>query len=90
MTFLTSFSKTFRYRTSDEDEEEDILRPPRPDSRSWENLLTWWPDYESFAGVFKDIAELPHVNLNPDVKEVHQRPPPLGEHHERPTDEEYI
>jgi len=84
-----SSSSRRRYRTSDEDEEEDILRPPRPDSRSWENLLTWWPDYESFAGVFKDIAELPHVNVNPDVKEVF-RPPPLGEHHERPTDEEYI
>merc|ERR1712083_425370 len=84
-----SSSSRRRYRTSDEDEEEDILRPPRPDSRSWENLFTWWPDYESFAGVFKDIAELPHVNINPDVKEV-LRPPPLGEHHERPTDEEYI
>ena len=92
---LTKLYIIFRYRTSDEDDEEDILRPPRPDSRSWENLLTWWPDYESFAGVFKDIAELPHVNSNPEnVKEVDYqniRPPPLGEHHEqRPTDEEYI
>ena len=81
-----SSSSRRRYRTSDEDDEEDILRPlPRPDSRSWEHLLTWWPDYESFAGVFKDIAELPH--LNPEHSDV-CRPPPLGEHHR--NDEEYI
>merc|ERR1711953_608710 len=55
-----------RFRTSDEDDEEDLIRPPRPDSRSWEHLLTWWPDYESFAGVFKDIAELPHEGLEDD------------------------
>merc|ERR1711994_333055 len=55
------------FRTSDEDDEEDLIRPPRPDSRSWENLLTWWPDYESFAGVFKDIAELPHESLEDDL-----------------------
>jgi len=87
----TSRSSSSRrpYRTSDEEElEDDILRPPRPDSRAWENLLTWWPDYESFAGVFKDIAELPHLNLNPDHDIC--RPPPLGEHHERSNDEEYI
>ena len=87
-----SSSSRRRYRTSDEDEDEDSLKPPRPDSgRSWENLLTWWPDYESFAGVFKDIAELPHVNgLGGLDHEICSRPPPLGEHHERPTDEEYI
>ena len=77
-----------RCRTSDEDEEEDLLRPPRPDSRSWENLLTWWPDYESFAGVFKDIAELPHVNLNSESDVC--RPAPLGEHLSQRNDEEYI
>ena len=77
-----------RCRTSDEDEDtEDLLRPPRPDSRSWEHLLTWWPDYESFAGVFKDIAELPHVNLNSESDVC--RPAPLGEHHQR-NEEEYI
>ena len=64
-------------------------------SRSWENLLNWWPDNESFTGVFKDIVKLDNVNSNPEnVKEVDYqniRPPPLGEHHEqRPTDEEYI
>ena len=72
----------------DEDEEEDLLRPPRPDSRSWENLLTWWPDYESFAGVFKDIAELPHVNLNSENDVC--RPAPLGEHLSQRNDEEYL
>ena len=78
-----------RFRTSDEDEEDDLIRPPRPDSRSWENLLTWWPDYESFAGVFKDIAELPHASLSLDLDIC--RPPPLGEHHDgRRNDEEYI
>ena len=29
--------------------------------------MTWWPDYESFAGVFKDIAELPHESLDDDL-----------------------
>merc|ERR1712111_326652 len=78
-----------RCRTSDEDEEEDLMRPPRPDSRSWEHLLTWWPDYESFAGVFKDIAELPHVNLNSESDKF-DRPAPLGEHLSQRNDEEYI
>ena len=60
----------------DEDDEEDFdkrLRS-RPNSttsgggaRSWEHLLTWWPDYESFAGVFKDIAELPHESIEDDL-----------------------
>lgn len=86
-----SSSSRRRYRTSDEDDDEQELRPPRPDStRSWENLLTWWPDYESFAGVFKDIAELPHVSLNNESDIC--RPPPLGEHHHprANNDEEYI
>ena len=30
---------------------------------SWEDLLSWSPDYESFAGVFCDIAELPQKYL---------------------------
>ena len=85
-----------RFRTSDEDDEEDLIRPPRPDSRSWEHLLTWWPDYESFAGVFKDIAELPHVGIHMDNDIC--RPPPIGEQNflrselsdTRRNDEEYI
>ena len=78
-----------RFRTSDEDDEEDLIRPPRPDSRSWEHLLTWWPDYESFAGVFKDIAELPNIGIAIDNDIC--RPPPLGQHHDsRRNDEEYI
>ena len=59
----------------DDDEEElDHRIRSRPNSttnnggaRSWEHLLTWWPDYESFAGVFKDIAELPHEGLEDDL-----------------------
>merc|ERR1719189_1078278 len=59
----------------DDDEEElDHRIRSRPNSttnnggaRSWEHLLTWWPDYESFAGVFKDIAELPHESLEDDL-----------------------
>jgi len=60
----------------DDDEEEDLDQRirSRPNSttngggsRSWEHLLTWWPDYESFAGVFKDIAELPHESLEDDL-----------------------
>ena len=66
-----------------------------PDSPSWENLLTLGPKYKSFAGVFKDIAKLPHVNSSPEnVKEVDYRnirPLLLGEYHDQqPTDEEYI
>merc|ERR1712141_928396 len=61
----------------DDDEEEegiDQRMSSRPNSttngggaRSWEHLLTWWPDYQSFAGVFKDIAELPHEGLEDDL-----------------------
>ena len=57
----------------DDDEDLDQRMRSRPNSttsgggaRSWEHLLTWWPDYESFAGVFKDIAELPHEGLEDD------------------------
>lgn len=35
-----------------------------PISLGWECLLNWGPNFENFAGVFKDIAELPEsVNL---------------------------
>ena len=60
----------------DDEEEEDLDQRmrSRPNSttsgggaRSWEHLLTWWPDYQSFAGVFKDIAELPHEGLEEDL-----------------------
>lgn len=30
-----------------------------PTSLGWEYLLNWGPNFENFAGVFKDIAELP-------------------------------
>ena len=46
---------------------------------SWESLLNWSPNFNSFLGVFKDIAELP--DLDSDV-----RPNPLGDREE----EEYI
>ena len=46
---------------------------------SWESLLNWSPNFNSFVGVFKDIAELP--DLDSDV-----RPNPLGDREE----EEYI
>merc|ERR1711860_294033 len=29
-------------------------------SKTWESLLSWIPDYNTFSGVFRDIAELPH------------------------------
>jgi len=62
----------------------------RPDStvsggRSWEHVLTWWPNYESFSGVFKDIAELPHSSPLSELD--HCRPSPLGD---RQPEEEYI
>ena len=46
---------------------------------SWESLLNWSPNFNSFVGVFKDIAELPDIDS--DV-----RPTPLGDREE----EEYI
>merc|ERR1719189_3172891 len=42
---------------------------------SWESLLNWSPNFNSFVGVFKDIAELP--DLDSDV-----RPNPLGDREE--------
>ena len=47
---------------------------------SWESLLNWSPSFNSFIGVFKDIAELP------DSLESEVRPNPLGDREE----EEYI
>ena len=46
---------------------------------SWENLLNWSPNFNSFVGVFKDIAELPDIDSD-------ERPNPLGDR----EDEEYI
>lgn len=81
------------YNSSDATDEDDDYDEPRGRSRptsttstgkSWEQLLTWWPDYESFSGVFKDIAELPHISsLDGDC-----RPSPVGDH--RAVEEEYI
>ena len=84
----------------------DILSPgsgrsSSTNAKSWEHLLTWWPDYESFAGVFKDIAELPHVAggvddpgadllLDPNDPDV-CRPAPLGDRSATiGAEEEYI
>ena len=47
---------------------------------SWESLLNWSPNFNSFLGVFKDIAELP------DLESDTVRPNPLGDREE----EEYI
>jgi hypothetical protein len=84
-----------RSRFADSDEElddDDDLRVmrSRPDSavsggRSWEHLLTWWPNYDSFAGVFKDISELPNSTLASEMDQC--RPSPLGD---RQAEEEYI
>jgi protocadherin Fat 4 len=46
---------------------------------SWEQLLNWSPNFNTFVGVFKDIAELP--DLDSDI-----RPNPLGDR----EDEQYI
>ena len=34
------------------------------DKGTWEQILNWFPEYLQLAGVFKDIAELPHNNCN--------------------------
>ena len=46
---------------------------------SWESLLNWSPNFNTFVGVFKDIAELPDMDSD-------ERPNPLGDR----DDEEYI
>ena len=46
---------------------------------SWEALLNWSPNFNTFVGVFKDIAELPDLDSD-------ERPNPLGDR----EDEEYI
>ena len=82
-----------RYAESDEEiDDDDDLRVmrSRPDSavsggRSWEHLLTWWPDYDSFAGVFKDISALPNSTMASELEQC--RPSPLGD---RQAEEEYI
>jgi hypothetical protein len=81
-----------RSRFNDSDDEDDDLRVmrSRPDSavsggRSWEHLLNWWPNYDSFSGVFRDISELP--NATPASEFDQCRPSPLGD---RQAEEEYI
>ncbi len=90
----SSRSSSSRRRFAPEDDDDEHLSISRPDSavggRSWENLLTWWPDYESFSGVFKDIAELPHASSITTDQDI-CRPNPLGDHlPPRSNDEEYI
>ncbi len=59
---------------------------PLAQGKTWESLLSWTPDYASLSGVFRDIAELPHVGVDPDPV---CRPSPLGDHRTSP-DEQYI
>jgi len=56
---------------------------PLAHGKTWESLLSWTPTYTSLAGVFRDIAELPHSMPPPeDIC----RPSPLGDR----SDEQYI
>jgi hypothetical protein len=52
---------------------------------SWEALLNWNPTFGAFLGVFKDIAELPDTDCEPEL-----RPNPLGEGEGEEDEEEYI
>ena len=56
------------------------------EEKSWETLLNWMPDYRTFSGVFRDIAELPNANSANDEIDL-CRPSPLGDHR---TEEQYI
>ena len=45
----------------DEEELEDVTAASSAvPGKTWENLLNWTPEYALLAGVFRDIAELPH------------------------------
>ena len=48
----------------DDDDEEELEDVSAASSavpgKTWENLLNWTPEYALLAGVFRDIAELPH------------------------------
>ena len=59
--------------------DDDMSGLASPGPQSWDSLLNWAPDFATFFGVFKDIAELPDMD-----SEV--RPSPLGDREE----EEYI
>ena len=81
-----------RSRFNDSEDDDDDLRAmrSRPDSavsggRSWEHLLNWWPNYDTFSGVIRDISELPNSTLASEFDQC--RPSPLGD---RPPEEEYI
>lgn len=68
----------------DDDELEDVTSSSSGvPGKTWESLLNWLPDYTSFAGVFRDIAELPHSlqaaggeQLNSPLE--NHTPPPLS------------
>lgn len=60
-----------------DDDISGLASPTGP--TSWESLLSWSPNFNTFLGVFKDIAELPDVDSD-------TRPNPLGDREE----EEYI
>ena len=44
----------------DEDLEDVTAATSAVPGKTWENLLNWTPEYTLLAGVFRDIAELPH------------------------------
>ena len=74
---------TSKTGSSDEDVQGGAL--PEANGTTWENLLSWTPDFVTFSGVFRDIAELPHSPATSDEVDA-CRPSPLGDR----TEEEYI
>lgn len=82
----------------EDDDDEAVMPSAGPPGKTWESLLNWMPDYSSFAGVFRDIAELPHSSssggsANNSLDPVMCRPTPVGLDHqmtEARNEEEYI
>lgn len=66
-------------RSSSDEEDHMPIMPP---GKTWESLLGWMPDYQSFSGVCRDIAELPPQDHNLEFS----RPSPIGNR----TEEQYI
>lgn len=65
--FDSSYRGSMSTLVASDDELGGLYRPPTGSSTNtalgWDYLLNWGPNFESLAGVFKDIAELPD-NVN--------------------------
>ncbi len=92
MVFSKLMGKSAGGKETEEEEDDEELEDVAASAsampgKTWESLLNWQPDYTSFAGVFRDIAELPHTLQAGDAHTLpaEMHPPPLSRDGFRPA-----